>query len=186
MAQGRFRPREADIGRALVQGLADLFGAHALMQGGPGLFPDPLRRLDGSQNDQRDEAALTRIQAALSGDLAMFQTLPDGPQFGIRPGQCRRTRLSQFLPVCLCFPHPVHGSPHDISNGCAGCPGMGMARCRHPGEQCPPNGHDGLLPVGAARQGLPFRQIPAGKGSLVLCLPGYAATADGYRPVPGK
>ena len=135
MAQGRLRPREADIGRALVQGLADLFGTHALMQGGPCLLPYPLRRLDGGQDDQGNEAALTRIQAALSGDLAIFQALPDSRQFGIRPGQCRGPRLAQFLPVRFRFLHPVHGVPHDIFNGCAGCPGMRKtARCRIPGN----------------------------------------------------
>lgn len=77
------------------------------MQGGPCLLPYPLRRLDGGQDDQGDEAAPTRIQAALSGDLAVFQALPDSRQFGIRPGQCRGPVLpNSFLyasAFCILF-----------------------------------------------------------------------------------
>lgn len=136
VTQGRLRPREADIGSALVQGLADLFGTHPLMQGGPCLLPYALRRLDGGQDHQRDEAALACIQAALPGYLAIFQAVPDGRQFGVGAGQCRRPRPSLFLPVRLCFPYPVHTLPTLWCHGCAGCPAW-KARCPHAREGRP-------------------------------------------------
>ena len=108
-AKRAFRPGEADVGGALVEGLLDFHGAEADAQRRCGLGLHVVERPGCRKDDQGDQHSLTVVQRAAVGDFAIKQPLLDGNEIGV--GLCRRGLLlaEKFLSVLFRRLKTLHG-----------------------------------------------------------------------------
>ena len=100
---GVFRLAEADVRRAVVDGLLDLLRLHAARERRGGVALDLVHRLIRRRHDQNDQLAQSGAELFLRVNLAVDEPLLDGGKLGVGDAECGRSAVQRLCGLFRLF-----------------------------------------------------------------------------------